>query len=126
METLDEFSSDLDRIMQRDRRTFQNYLLLAGLVALMGASVLVAGFLIPSPTNPQNIQGLMVKAGGVLISTISTFPLKQSFENYERLGSVGMIKEKCVSVFSSNNPSESDIERLKKLIWTLYEKRGLV
>ena len=126
MDHLDEISGDLDRIMSSDRRTFRLYFSLAGLIVVVGVCVVVAGFVLPMEhASSNNVQSLLTRFGGVLISTFSTIPIKQSLDRYERLTSVRMIKEKCISVLSSENPSESDIERLKGLVWTLYEKRGV-
>ena len=122
-----DLGDDLDRIIRRDRRTFRNYFLLGGLVILVGLGVLIAGFVAPlgATDEGEGIQALMVKIGGVLISTFSTIPLKQCFDRYERLAAVQLVRDKWQSIAAEPATAAEEIEKIRGIVWKLYEKRVL-
>ena len=122
-----DLSADLERIIALDRRTLRNYLVLGFGVILVGVVVIAAGFLAPFEVQEQgdDIQGLIVKLGGIAIGTFSTIPLKQYFDRRERLSAAEMLQLKWRELTAAPGASQGELARVTDLIRKLYEKRVL-
>lgn len=122
-----DLAADLDRIIDRDRRTHRAYLTLGAGIFLAGVAVMVAGFIVPTDVQGQagDIQSLLVKLGGVLIGTFSAIPMKQFLERRERLAYVEVVREKCRALLAAPSPSQAELDKIGGIVWKLYESRAV-
>ena len=109
--------AELDHFIAMDQHAIKVYLAFSAFIILMGVALVAATFVFPF--------ALLLTLGGGFIATLSGFPLKEYLARRDRITSVELIKEKWQALMRSPQPPKAELDRLQKILWTLYEKRAL-
>ena len=112
---------NFDRFVAMDQRAVRVYLAFSALVLLAG--ILIAGasftdFFAIADADKKWLQGL----GGGFIAATATFPIKECVSRLNRIDMLRAIEERWRQLLSLPDTPKSDLDRLKEIVWKLYEK----
>jgi hypothetical protein len=112
---------DIEPFIANDKSAVRFYLVFALCIASIGLVIGNIGFL-PSFQTANEWRDLAQKLGGLFISSLSAFPLKEYLARRDRLKILSAINERIDLFKLQEEPSEEERSRLTELIWELYKK----
>ena len=112
---------NFDRLVAMDRRAVRVYLAFSALVLLAGILIAGASFtdlFAIADTDKKWLQGL----GGGFIAATSSFPIKECVSRLNRIDMLRATEELWRQMVSRPDTPKSDLDRIKEIVWKLYEK----
>lgn len=113
--------AQLQRFVASDRSALRIYLGFFGLTLVAGLALAAWGFAAGSTDN----DGLFLKLGGVLVASLGSFPLKEYISLRSRITALLNVQALWNDYSALPDPPQAELDRLRELVWKLYEKRTL-
>lgn len=115
--------AQLERFENADRGSLRLYVGFFLATLICGLALALGGFLAQPQDGSSN--GLFLKLGGTFVAALGTFPLKECIAIRSRIQTLAAMRAMWQDYADQPTPPEAELQRVKELVWKLYEKRAL-
>jgi hypothetical protein len=109
-----------------DQRSAIRYHLLFGIgIVILGAVVIIIGFVLPEALGAEGIKTL-VGIGGGFVSSLSAFQLKEILRRKEKMGVFENVKIRLQKLDQEGKTADqTERTRIQELLWKLIEQTAM-
>jgi hypothetical protein len=115
---------DIQPFIANDQSAIRYYFSFAIFVFFLGMAIIAVTFY-PALRAENIIQDIAQRVGGVFVSGLSAFPIKELLARRDRLRVLGALEKRIRQLSRLKAPPEDDVRRVRELVWEIYKKGAL-